>query len=225
MCKDSGIGATLARLRQEAHGAKAKQAEWAQKLTPEVQAREAVLKSAQDMVGKTMTWTPSGPGSNNDFVKFLESPESFVVNANTSLNCWEFVLLSALGGQVTNPQRLQSIYEKKPDDFARSLIYELSKEGLLPYPQNVPAAGDSVFFDGLDHVAIATGKRVSAPFPNGGAQIVSFWPAPEQDNFGPGAKATVALVTIEQILEWCRSHNMAVKQVTIGPPDWNALNS
>jgi hypothetical protein len=81
-----------------------------------------------------------------------------------------------------------------------------------------PAIGNVVFFDGLDHVALATGVVDGS----GRSQVVSFWPPPNTP-FTPGPVGTVdavKLTTIEELNTFWVGVGKPAFKVTFGPPGW-----
>jgi hypothetical protein len=181
-----------------------------------------------------MTWVPSGPAGNNAFVRFItgKSP-GFKFQAKTTVNCWEVILLAGmLDGRVLNPARLVEFYNSSPRQFEANLINALMQQ-VIPYnpatSSGRPLPGDIVMFDGLGHVTMATGQLTQGPIVDVrnpiGARIISFWPAPATNNFGPDTKTRVNFTTIEAILDWYQQHMPTQPTVTFGAPNWRLLGN
>ncbi|MFD0207465.1 MULTISPECIES: hypothetical protein [Saccharothrix] len=181
-----------------------------------------------------LSWVPSGPGGNNAFVRLIDGDsDTFPFDVpSTTVNCWEVILLAVmLDGQITGTHNLRVAYGERPHNFEAELTTRLMGGVLLPYTGRTvgtPIAGDIVLFDGLAHVAMATGVHTEGPMISPehptGAQVISFWPAPLQKSFGPGARTTVGYTTIEALLAWHDDNNRPRPAVTFGSPDWSILN-
>lgn len=184
-----------------------------------------------------MTWVPSGPGGTNAFVAFItgKSPD-FRLTPQTTINCWEAVLLAGiLDAQILNPARLKEFYESSPQKFEANLVDTLMQNQVLPYDAGTssgrPLTGDIVMFDGLSHVAMATGQIIEGPMVDvrtaTGSRIISFWPAPFVRNFGPDTRTRIAFTTIEAILAWYDENMPGVPKprVTFGGPNWRLLGN
>jgi hypothetical protein len=81
-----------------------------------------------------------------------------------------------------------------------------------------------VFFDGIAHVAIATGNVAYGMYPYSGHQVVSFWPPPRVKDFQGPMVADVQLTTINAILFSCEELKLGMMKVSFGTPNWAALN-
>lgn len=196
--------------------------------------RELVVKRA------TMKWIPSGYvgeiRSTNSFVNLISGKGGVnLFNKSAEMNCWEAVIVAAFLNNIkVNPDKLKNLYTADgSSNFSPALVQYLAKRqhdyatgSLL----SRPVMGDVVMFSGLNHVALATGKILQWPerkkFPEkaGGAQVISFWPAPfVKGYFKPGKVATVDLVTVEGIHQWIRERGEKAMNVTFGCPNWRAL--
>ena len=83
----------------------------------------------------------------------------------------------------------------------------------MPGPTPKPQRGDLVFFDGLAHVALATGK---------GAEVYTFWPPPNTPFAAGGTTDQVKVFTIDALVIWWEA-NMPAKtkpRTQFGPPAW-----
>ena len=207
--------------------------------------KEAMIQAAeQGMVadgatkmaesGQTFTWVPSGPlkevldGRNDSFVKFLDSGTDLALDdQKTTFNCWEAVVIAAIiGGVITNGTGLVTLYQESHDAFGKALTQALVTGAGRAYTPgsllDAPVCGDIVLFDGLAHVAIATGRSDST-----GTEVLSFWPAPVKSaaEFGPhGTPTQMLLTTIEALGAWMNLAFHQVPKITFGSPDWQALN-
>ncbi len=185
----------------------------------------------------TMIWRPSGPSgpvTSNGFIKFIRAQGNINFRSgNTVMNCWEAVICAAiLAGVITNPAALEETYGGGDEKFTGKLVNSfISAVGhdyaASPGVAHLPLKGDVVLFDGLSHVALATGEGFYGPqmpplFP--GRRVISFWPAPALMDFGPDTPATVAHTTIETLNEWSKAKYGNGMKVTFGAPDWSALN-
>lgn len=187
--------------------------------------------------GDVWTWVPSGPfkellqrGRNDSFVDFLISGTMLKLdNPATTLNCWEAVIVAAIQANViSNGSALIHLYESGYDQFNSRLTNALVSVAGRDYrPGHVlttPVCGDIVLFEGLDHVAIATGVHNSS-----GTEVLSFWPAPKikASEFGRnGTRTAMLCTTIEAIGGWIVINMPASKppRVTFGSPYWPLLN-
>ncbi|WP_232430506.1 hypothetical protein [Salinispora pacifica] len=203
--------------------------------------REVAHTAEQRLVDRAMMrWVPSGPvgesPTNNSFVNLITGEgEVNFSNRSAEMNCWEAVIVAAiLNGDIVNTDTLRHLYTNgEPRNFTPTLVHHLAMErhvynGAGPLLSR-PVRGDVVMFSGLDHVVLATGRRVEAPAAreghpeqSGGRQVISFWPAPFIKNFGPGTAATVSLTTVEGIHQWIREDG-GNADVTFGCPNWRAL--
>lgn len=158
-----------------------------------------------NLVGSTAGWVPSQPGSGNTFETWASAPSEGAappLNASTTINCWEMVLLAAFRAGAINWNYIHSLYSPTPNwgDF---LVNRLSFSRRILYNRSDPDSprplrGDIVYFNGPAHIALATGRRV-----RGKIEIYSFWPPPNTP-FHPNAPFTatidqVKLTTIEDL--------------------------
>jgi hypothetical protein len=176
---------------------------------------EASSEALAGMVGTRLSWKPSGPSSGTTFQLWAsaasESPFP-AVGPGTLINCWEVVLLAAHRGGALPWSRIHTLYTATP--FA-SWQATLTTGPVRRYggkaPVTPPQRGDLVFFDGLAHVALATGK---------GSEVYTFWPPPDTP-FKPGAtEDRVKVFTIEDLVTWWTANFGKAPVVEIGAPSW-----
>jgi hypothetical protein len=207
--------------------------------------RDAMIQAAeQGMVadgaqliaesGQELTWVPSGPfnevlaGKNDSFVAFLINGTDLKLDdPNTTFNCWEAVIVAAIVAKVIeNGTGLVALYNGDHSVFSKTLSQALVAGASRPYKSGSllqsPVCGDIVLFDGLAHVAIATGDS-----DNTGNYVLSFWPAPEKSakQFGKnGTRTTMLLTTIEALGAWMNLTFGRAPKITFGSPSWQVLN-
>ena len=178
---------------------------------------DATAHAMQDTVGTTMVWTPSGPGSGTVFESWASAATETpfpAVTASTIMNCWEAVLLSAFRTGALTWQRIHHMYTSEPmsnwvTTLSRGTRYTYSVPG--PNLRN-PQRGDIVFFDGMAHVALATGN---------GSEVYTFWPPPNTP-FAPAGGTTdrVKVYTIEQLVIWWVANMPSPPVVEFAAPSW-----
>jgi len=193
------------------------------------------------LVDFEMIWVPSwasGGRADNDFVKLLDGRgnQFSTTGYRSTVNCWEAVLLAAIvNGQIAITDRLRQIYESR--QFEKDLIHVLTSGARFAYTssklEGTPQAGDIVLFNKLDHVAVATGRRivgVQLPEENvrvPGYEIVNFWPAPAigPQAFQPPVPTTVYRTSIEAVQKWYTTvfPNDPPLVVEFGSPNWQQL--
>src|SRR5262249_44610052 len=149
-------------------------------------------------VGTTMVWNPSGPGSGTHFETWASAATETpfpTVTATTVMNCWEAVLLSAYRAGAINWTWIHNLYTAVPTAGWEAAMTRGAKHGYaVPGPNSpMPQRGDLVFFDGLAHVALATGS---------GSQVYTFWPPPDTPFTPGGTSDRVKTFTIEELHTW-----------------------
>jgi hypothetical protein len=178
------------------------------------------------------TWHPSGPGSTpgdpdrlpsgymTNFAEWASAATedtSFDVGPGMVINCWEMVLWSAYKTKEITWAKIHDIYTYSgPHSWAAELASRLSA-GAVTWDRATkkPALkrGDIVMFDGIAHVALATGT---------GSDIYSFWPPPDTAFLAGGTPDRVKKTTIEALLPVCDAINArrgrAPCVVTVGSP-------
>lgn len=205
--------------------------------------REVAHTAERELVSKkaTMKWIPSGYvgeiRSTNSFVNLISGKGGVnLFNKSAEMNCWEAVIVAAFLNDIkVNPDKLKYLYTTDgSNNFSPTLVQYLAKHQhdytVSGSRLSRPVMGDVVMFSGLNHVALATGKILQWPerekFPEkaGGAQVISFWPAPfVKGYFKAGTVAAVDLATVEGIHQWLRERGEKTMNVTFGCPDWRAL--
>jgi hypothetical protein len=114
---------------------------------------------------------------------------------SATANCWEAVITAAiLSGVITDPIKLADAYGSSDVKFTGSLVNAFiggKQHDFVSGPAVglLPVRGDVVLFDGLAHIALATGDAFNGPsamplYP--GRRVISFWPAPAEKDFDEG---------------------------------------
>ena len=144
----------------------------------------------------------------------------------TVMNCWEMIMLAAFRSLVLSWDRIHKIYtaRKSQRDWYQFLEEVLSFNKGIPYnidkptKTNKPVAGDIVFFDGVDHVAIATGHHDEK-----GTHVYSFWTLPnvkKTPNEG-GTEHDILDTTIEELDNaFFEEYNLHFKTIEFTTPNW-----
>ena len=174
--------------------------------------------SMERSVGTKMVWKPSHPGSGTDFEKWASAPHKTpfpTVTSNTVMNCWEAVLLSAYKSGSITWDWIHSLYTT-PIDNQVDWMSKMSRGGLDIYSLSgpnlhMPQRGDLVFFDGLSHVALATGNK---------SEVYTFWPPPNTPFTLGGTTDKVKIFTIEALVSWWIHDIGETPFVTFGAPSW-----
>jgi hypothetical protein len=168
--------------------------------------QEAVAGEAAGMVGSSMTWVPSGPGSGNDFETWASAATEAAappIASVTTINCWEMILLAAYNRGMITWQWVHDLYVSAPAGWDTRLVEALSGGSRVRYTGaggRTPLRGDIVFMDGVAHVALAAGTRDSL----GRCEVISFWPPPGSSSI-PGTVDAVKVTTIEELADWWTS--------------------
>ena len=183
-------------------------------------------------------WHGSGPGSHpgpgmlasgyaTDFAQWASaaSETAFTVGPTTVINCWEMVLYAAYkAGQLTWAW-IHDRYTAAGGTWSADMIAHLTPKGRTAFDRATqspqPRRGDIVLFDGINHVALATGS---------GTHTYTFWPPPDvsvQIGVAGGRAYVVATpdrvkdFTIEALAGACddpaRGHQCVVE---FGAPPW-----
>ena len=178
---------------------------------------DAAAHSMGQMVGTTMSWSPSGPGSGTVFEAWASAAAATpfpTVSSSTVMNCWEAVLLAAFRSGALSWARIHAIYTSGPSSGWPALMTAGARRTFVKAGASAaPQRGDLVFFDGMSHVALATGN---------GTEVYSFWPAPDTPFAAVGATPDkVKRVTIEAIVTWWTANmGSGAPKVEIGTPSW-----
>jgi hypothetical protein len=172
------------------------------------------------MVGQEATWNPSGPaGSPNptNFAAWAAAPSETTLPALSAafvLNCWEAVLVAAFRQGAINWQWIHNLYVTVPAGnwvatMTRGARHTYNVGGVNPA---MPSRGDLVFFNGLAHVAMATGT---------GSDVYTFWPPPNTPFTPGGTVDRVKISTIEALSNWMTAHPaIGTPTVEFASPSW-----
>ena len=191
--------------------------------------RVATAAEYRSLIGENMKWSPyaAGPESEfpvttfTDWARAPSEPPPLAISAETSLNCWEAILFAGHRSGVLSWERIHSVYsgsEAGWETRLRALLGGAARAYGINDPQTPrPALGNVVLFDGLEHVALATGLVDS----RGRSEVISFWPPPTKafDRGGPTVDK-VKLTTIEELNAFWVSNHRPPFSVTFGPPGW-----
>jgi hypothetical protein len=167
-------------------------------------------------VGTTMKWRGSGPGSGTDFEKWASAPTETpfpAVSSATVMNCWEAVLLAAYKAGALTWNSIHTMYVATP---TANWVSTMSRGAKHPYAvpgpnPKMPQRGDLVFFDGLAHVALATGN---------GSEVYTFWPPPNTPFTAGGTTDKVKTFTIEDLVKWWAANLPPAPVVEFVAPSW-----
>ncbi|TAH35489.1 MAG: DUF4157 domain-containing protein [Planctomycetota bacterium] len=177
---------------------------------------DAASASMAASVGETMVWRPSGPGSGTDFESWAsaaaETPFPAVSSA-TVMNCWEAVLLSAYRARAIDWNWIHNLYVSTPTgDWEAAMSRGARTFYAVPGPNlRLPQRGDLVFFNGLAHVALATGN---------GSEVYTFWPPPNTPFTFGGTTDKVKVFTIEDLVAWWAANLPPQPIVEFAAPAW-----
>lgn len=129
------------------------------------------------------------------------------------MNCWEAVLLSAYRAGAINWNWIHNLYVSTPPaDWITAMSRGALHNYAIPGPNlRIPQRGDLVFFDGLAHVALATGK---------GSDVFTFWPPPNTPFTAGGTLDRVKVFTIEELVTWWEAHMPPAPTVEFAAPAW-----
>jgi cell wall-associated NlpC family hydrolase len=177
---------------------------------------DAASSSMAGSVGTTMVWRPSGPGSGTDFETWAsaltEAPFP-PVTATTRMNCWEAVLLAAYRAGAISWSWIHHLYVSVPTaDWVTAMTRGARQGYAVPGPNpRMPQRGDLVFFNGLAHVALATGS---------GSEVYTFWPPPNTPFTAGGTTDKVKVFTIEALVTWWTANLPPAPVVEFAAPAW-----
>lgn len=175
---------------------------------------DATSASMGASVGTRMVWNPSGPGSGTDFERWASasSETTFTVTSSTVMNCWEAVLFTAYRSGSLTWRWIHDLYVNIPPT---RWVGTMSRGPLttyrIPGPTPQPQRGDIVFFNGLAHVALATGTM---------SEVYTFWPPPDTPFVMGGSPDRVKVFTIEDLVNWWESNMPPAPLVQFGAPRW-----
>jgi hypothetical protein len=183
---------------------------------------DATSHSMETSVGTTMVWSPSGPGSGTDFESWAsaETETPFPpVTSTTVMNCWEAVLLAAYKSGSINWTWIHQIYVAiTPVNWVSAMSKGANQIYSVPGPNvHMPQRGDIVFFNGMEHVALAAGD---------GSKVYTFWPPPNTPVMLGGTSDKVKVFTIEALVSWWSANipnepnSPSPPVVEFGAPNW-----
>lgn len=179
---------------------------------------DAAAAEMTELLGENAKWVPSGPTSGNTFQSWASASteaKAPPVNAITTINCWEMVILAAYRIKAISWKWIHDLYMKSPstwyDELPKRLTSGANKTYDLATKTPSLERGDVVFFDGAAHVALATGN---------GDEIMTFWPPPNTAFTSGGTVDEVKKSTIKELSDWMGADFGAVPKVTFGTPAW-----
>jgi hypothetical protein len=177
------------------------------------------------LVGRKSKWVPSGPGSGNTFESWASASTEGAappVAPSTTINCWEMVLLAANRAGTLTWRWIHESYTASGaatgGNWSSYLARRLTPAGRQSYNRAIPsgpapARGDIVMWNGIDHVALAVGRRDGT----GRVEVYSFWPPPI------GSRPDeVKVTTIEELADYMEAGGLshAPTPVEFGPGPW-----
>jgi hypothetical protein len=182
---------------------------------------DAASSAMAATVGTTMVWRPSGPGSGTDFQTWASAPSETpfpAVTTTTVMNCWEAVLLAAYRAGAITWSWIHNLYTAVPfvpaGNWATTMSRGPRHTYAVPGPNlMMPQRGDLVFFNGIAHVALATGN---------GSDVYTFWPPPNTPFSPPpgGTTDQVKVYSIEDIVAWWTANMPGALVVEFAAPAW-----
>lgn len=177
---------------------------------------DAASSSMAASVGATMVWRPSGPGSATDFESWASAATETplpAVSPTTKMNCWEAVLLSAYRAGAISWKWIHDLYVLAPmGDWVGRMSKGPRHVYAIPGPNpRLPQRGDLVFFDGLAHVALATGNA---------SEVYTFWPPPNTPFAFGGTTDKVKVFSIESLVSWWTANMPPAPVVEFAAPAW-----
>ena len=176
---------------------------------------DASAREMASSVGTTMIWEPSGPGSGTDFEAWASATTETpfpAVTPSTVMNCWEAVLLSAFRSGAIDWNWIHNVYAATPTaDWITAMTRGTRTIYTIPGPNLPIQRGDLVFFDGLAHVALATGN---------GSEVFTFWPPPNTPFTLGGTTDQVKVFTIEDLVAWWVANMPPAPIVEFAAPAW-----
>jgi hypothetical protein len=200
--------------------------------------REAVVSEMASTAGQDAAWKqsqgrftrehdPDHPTATT-FAQWAEADSESagpVLSPQTTLNCWEMILLAAYNAGIVSWKAIHDVYlaepkTQNPNAWFKLLARRFTPGGTTAYPLGnpsgpKPAAGDIVLFDGTDHVALASGLADS----QGCSKVLSFYPPKDEghEDNGFGTVGRTRLVTIEWLAKQMDDPKMVVR---FGTPLW-----
>lgn len=177
------------------------------------------LKTAaklDSMLGEEATWRGSGPGSGTTFEQWASAASEAKappLGASTVINCWEMILYAAYKAKVLSWAWIHDLYAGSGKGKFPNWepIMAASSSPYLP-GKTLLNKGELIFFDGIDHVAMATGS---------GDEIYTFWPPPDTKFAGwSGTLDRVKTSTIKALSDYMAANMGGAPKVTHGMPAW-----
>lgn len=177
---------------------------------------DATSSAMSGGVGTTMVWKPSGPGSGTTFESWASAATETPfppVTAATVMNCWEAVMLSGYRAGVISWNWFHQLYVSTPlADWVNAMSRGPRHPYSIPGPNpTMPQRGDLVFFNGISHVALATGN---------GSNVYTFWPPPNTPFAVGGTTDKVKIFTIEALSTWWAANLPPAPTIEFGAPAW-----
>ncbi len=177
---------------------------------------DATSSSMAASIGTTMVWKPSSPGSGTTFESWASAATETpfpAVTSTTVMNCWEAVLLSAYRAGAINWNWIHNLYVSTPmGNWVATMTRGARHTFAVPGPNpTMPQRGDLVFFNGLAHVALATGN---------GSDVYTFWPPPNTPFTPGGTTDKVKVFAIEDLVTWWAANMPPPPTVEFAAPAW-----
>jgi hypothetical protein len=179
---------------------------------------DAASQAMGATVGTTMKWRASGPGSGTDFEAWASAPTETpfpAITSSTIMNCWEAVLLAAFRAGSINWAWIHNLYTAVPiATWVSAMSRGARQVYAVPGPNlRMPQRGDLVFFDGIAHVAMATGT---------GSDVYTFWPPPNTPFtfVAGGVTDKVKVFKIEALVTWWTANMPPAPVVEFAAPAW-----
>lgn len=182
---------------------------------------DKVAEGMEGEVGEEAKWTGSSPGSGNTFETWASAATEAAappITASTSINCWEMILLCAYRAGMISWQWIHDQYVAAVPDWGAHMVNMLSRGARIPWTAGTaPIRGELVFFDGIAHVALATGNLDGA----GRSEILSFWPPPNTPFTAGGTLDKVKITTIEELRDyWATRRPPGFATIEQAAPPW-----
>jgi len=154
------------------------------------------------LVGLEACWEPEGTNSFRRWATTtVEGPPPQIGNRETSLNCWEMIMLAAYQADVVSWSWINQLYtasgqreidrQKVPELLITADVQAYDPDDALgPKPNR----GDLVFWGDGYHMALAAGSANAY----GQQRVYSFWPPPDQ-TAQPGVVDCLKVLTVEAL--------------------------
>lgn len=184
-----------------------------------------VANELTNWVGTQMTWVPAAHGTSS-LVDYESNPHAAAPSHASapppSLICFELPLLALLERGWIDRQGLRTIYQNlgKGMSALRATGPGASLNTYVP-GQHQPNKGHVVFFNGLQHVAVATGN-VANHFGVQGSEVLSFW-TDAAGNLPPNhpvPNTPVMLDTIDHLVQVMTPVSPGPVVVNYAKPKW-----